>query len=72
MQAEPSQAPVAQAETAPADREAPASTGAQVANAVATAPANVNQQLLAQLIGMNTTLMQLLELERAKAAAVPH
>lgn len=40
--------------------------------AAQTPSANTNQQILAQLIGINTTLMQLLELERAKSAAAAH
>lgn len=66
------QAPVAQAETLPGHLRALTSTYAERVKAAQTPSADTNQQILAQLIGINTTLTQLLELEHAKSAAAAH
>ncbi|OXJ22646.1 hypothetical protein CFB82_39650 [Burkholderia sp. HI2714] len=45
---------------------------AKAGNANAAASSDTNQQILATLIGIDSTLKQLLELERMKASAATH
>lgn len=56
-------------ETIAGDIAASPSTHAQGPTGAASASAQTNQQILAQLIGIHTTLQQLLELEQSKASA---
>lgn len=72
-QAAPTSAPASQAQARSVQLAALPSTAGEPGK-VATAPpsANVDRAILDQLIEMNTTLMQLLQLEHAKAASGSH
>ncbi|NRO99319.1 hypothetical protein GWC77_25875 [Paraburkholderia sp. NMBU_R16] len=61
-----------QAETPPRDIAASPTARSERPAEAASASANTNQQLLAQLIGIHTTLQELLELERSKVSSASH
>ncbi|WP_157636857.1 hypothetical protein [Burkholderia ubonensis] len=63
---------VAQTQTLPANRGALPSNYADAGRANAAVSVDTNQQILGTLIGIDSTLKQLLELERLKASAAVH
>src|SRR5690242_18460828 len=68
MQIAQAQQRARQRETIEGDIAASPSTNSQGPKGAASQSTDANQQILAQLIGIHTTLQQLLELERSKAS----